>query len=149
MKNLFALILVALLSTTIIPNKAFAQINSAALEIKEQCTYDGLMTVFILVSENSEKKWELMEDASKMIVSEMFNANKDLNRIVLMYYNDEAFMPPRKPSSYKHASAIIQRTLLATPLKDILIGYTEATKKKMNHELIRYPIKVLHQKQTP
>lgn len=148
MKNLFALTLVALLSTIIIPNKAFAQ-NSAALEIKEQCTYDGLMTVFILVSENSEKKWELMEDASKMIVSEMFNANKDLNRIVLMYYNDEAFMPPRKPSSYKHVAAIIQRTLLATPLKDILIGYTEATKKEMNHELIRYPIKVLHQKQTP
>jgi hypothetical protein len=105
------------------------------------------MTVFILVSENSEKKWELMEDASKMIVSEMFNANKDLNRIVLMYYNDEAFMPPRKPSSYKHASAIIQRTLLATPLKDILIGYTETTKKEKNPELIRYPIKVLHQQQ--
>lgn len=147
MKNLFALTLVALLSTIIIPNKASAQINSAALEIKEQCTYDGLMTVFILVSENSEKKWELMEDASKMIVSEMFNANKDLNRIVLMYYNDEAFMPPRKPSSYKHASAIIQRTLLATPLKDILIGYTETTKKEKNPELIRYPIKVLHQQQ--
>ena len=34
MKNLFALTLVALLSTIIIPNKAFAQ-NSAALEIKE------------------------------------------------------------------------------------------------------------------
>jgi hypothetical protein len=64
-----------------------------------------------------------------------------------MYYNDEAFMPPRKPSSYKHASAIIQRTLLATPLKDILIGYTETTKKEKNPELIRYPIKVLHQQQ--
>jgi hypothetical protein len=56
-------------------------------------------------------------------------------------------MPPRKPSSYKHASAIIQRTLLATPLKDILIGYTETTKKEKNPELIRYPIKVLHQQQ--
>lgn len=145
MKNLFALTLVALLSTIIIPNKAFAQINSAALEIKEQCTYDGLMTVFILVSENSEKKWELMEDASKMIVNTMFESNKELNRIVIMYYNDESIMPPKKPSSYKHASAIIQRTLLATPLKDILIGYTETTKKEKNPELIRYPIKVLHQ----
>lgn len=137
------IILIVILSTLALSINGQDDSSNALynIEIIQRCMHEDLAVFFVLIRERSDKKWELMSDASKMITSTVFDEFDDIKNVVVMYYNDERFMPTASSKSKQHLSSIITRSLAARVLETRLIGYTEAT--RATSEVIRYPVVTL------
>ncbi len=113
--------------------------------VKQYCVYDNIAAYFVLVTNSGESQWDLMSEASKELTSSTFKENKDVTRVIIMYYDNEKFMPPQKPDSKDHVLGIVSKSLISSFMEDRLIGYTEAENRKSSAEVIQYPIKFLHE----
>lgn len=121
--------------------------SSSVLIVKQHCFYEDLAAYFVLVSKQHENDWELMAKASKEITSMTYDKHREVEKVIIMYYNDETIIPASAPTSKSHAMDMIGKSLiLASITKDKIVGYTEAEDRKSSSEVIQYPVKVLQNK---
>ncbi len=153
MKNFIVILLVIFASScknnsspsVVIQDEKSETTKDVDMIVKQYCVYDNIAAYFVLVTNDGESKWDLMSEASKELTSSSFKENKDVTRVIVMYYDNEKFMPPKKPDSKEHAIGIISKSLISSFMEDRLIGYTEAENRKSSAEVMQYPIRFLHE----
>jgi len=125
-------------------------ISEPSLVVKQYYIYENVAAYFLLVNVPDETKWDLMTMASQEIATTIFDQDKNVTKLLILYYDDEKIMPD-SIESLDHLTSFITKTMVtySNLTKENLIGYSEISRKKYSSrkvEVIQYPVKVLQNK---